>query len=65
MDFQNFTKIQNFWRQLLEFLNILKPTLGSFGPDRFSRFDVFWDKQTPRQASYIYLWIKELKNREK
>jgi len=32
-----------------------------FGPDRFSRFDVYWiqtdrqtNKQTPRQAKFIY-----------
>ena len=28
-----------------------------FGPDRFSRFDVYWiqtDKQTNRQAKFIY-----------
>ena len=33
----------------------------NFGPDRFSRFDVYWiqtnrqtDKQTDRQAKFIY-----------
>ena len=28
-----------------------------FGPDRFSRFDVYWiqtDRQTDRQAKFIY-----------
>ena len=35
-----------------------------FGPDRFSRFDVYWiqtnkqtDKQTNRQAKFIYRYI--------
>ena len=43
-----------------------------FGPDRFSRFDVYWiqtdrqtNKQTDRQAKFIYrlnvLFIKEIK----
>ena len=29
-----------------------------FGPDRFSRFDVYWiqtNKQTDRKAKYIYI----------
>jgi len=36
-----------------------------FGPDRFSRFDVYWiqtnkqtDKQTNRQAKFIYRILK-------
>ena len=31
-----------------------------FGPDRFSRFDVYWiqtNKQTDRQAKFIYRFI--------
>ena len=31
-----------------------------FGPDRFSRFDVYWiqtNRQTDRQAKFIYRWI--------
>ena len=31
-----------------------------FGPDRFSRFDVYWiqtDRQTDRQAKFIYRLI--------
>ena len=44
-------------------LIIQKPSLGhvrfcgKFRPDRFSRFDVYWiqtDKQTDRQAKFIY-----------
>ena len=30
-----------------------------FGPDRFSRFDVYWiltNRQTDRQAKFIYRW---------
>ena len=32
-----------------------------FGPDRFSRFDVYWiqtDRQTDKQTSQIYIYIK-------
>ena len=32
-----------------------------FGPDRFSRFDVYWiktDRQTNRQAKFIYRLIQ-------
>ena len=36
-----------------------------FGPDRFSRFDVYWiqrnkqtNKQTDRQAKFIYRYIR-------
>ena len=38
-----------------------------FGPDRFSRFDVYWiqtDRQTDRQAKFIYRlsrFLEELK----
>ena len=52
--------------KLFKILIIHKPSLGHvrsytiFGPDRISRFDVFWmqtekqtDRQTPRQAKYI------------
>ena len=35
-----------------------------FGPDRFSRFDVYWiqtnrqtDRQTNRQAKFIYIYV--------
>ena len=38
-----------------------------FGHDRFSRFDVYWiqtdrqtNKQTPRQAKFIYRFMKDL-----
>ena len=46
---------------------ILKPSMWSrdvtqkFEPDRFSRFDVYWtqtNKQTDRQAKFIYRYIK-------
>ena len=58
--------IEFWWRQIFEVL-IHKPSLESldipkkFGPDRFSRFDVYWiqtdrqpNKQTDRQAKFIY-----------
>ena len=34
-----------------------------FGPDRFSRFDVYWiqtDKQTDKQTSQIYIQITRI-----
>ena len=55
VDFQNFTKIEECWRQLFVILSIHKPSLGHVrfhtksGPNRFSRFDVYWI-QTDRQA---------------
>jgi len=46
-----------------------KPSLWSrdvpqkFGPDRFSRFDVYWI-QTDRQAKFIYrLWLLRSKDK--
>ena len=58
-----FTKIKNFWTQKFVILSIHKPFLGShlrfhkkFGPDRFSRFDVFWiqtDRHIDKQSLYI------------
>ena len=64
--FENFMKI--CCRQIFKnFLIIHKPCLGhtrphkKFGPDRFSRFDDYWtqtnrhpNRQTPRQAKFIY-----------
>ena len=56
-------KIEFWWRQIFEILIIHKPSLGSLdvpqkiGPDRFSRFDFYWiqtDRQTDRQAKFIY-----------
>ena len=55
-----FSKIKFWWRHIFENSINHKPSLGSrevtqkFGPDRFSRFDVYWNKQTPRQAKFIY-----------
>ena len=58
--------IEFWWRQIFEILMIHKPSLESldvpkkFGPDRFSRFDVYWiqtNKQTNRQAKFIYRWF--------
>ena len=49
--------IEFLWRQIFETLIIHKPSLGSlekFGPDRFSRFDVYWiqtDRQTDKQTN--------------
>ena len=70
MDFQNFKKFNDdriLMETIFEISIIHKPSLGSldvpqkFGPDRFSRFDVYWiqtdrqtDKQTNRQAKFIY-----------
>ena len=60
MDFQNFQK-SNFDRgkflKILLFINLPWDHMMShkkFGPDRFSRFDVYWiqtDKQTNRQTN--------------
>ena len=55
-------------REIFEFLIIHKPFLGwghvrshtKFGPDRFSRFDVYWtqtDGHPNRQVKYIYIKI--------
>ena len=50
--------------QIFVILNIYNlPWVSSnmkFGPDRFSRFNVYWiqiDKQTDRQAMHIYRYI--------
>ena len=63
VDFQNFQK-SNFdggkFLKILSFINLPWDHMMShkkFGPDRFSRFDVYWiqtDKQTDRQAKFIY-----------
>ena len=63
-DFQNFQK-SNFDRgkflKILSFINFPWDHMMShkkFGPDRFSRFDVYWiqtDKQTNKQTSQIYI----------
>ena len=56
--FQNFTKILT---QIFEILIIHKPSLGSrklpqkYGPNHFSRFDVFWN-QTNKQTSKVYIY---------
>ena len=63
VDFQNLMKVEFCWRKIFENLIIHKPSLDhvmshtKFGPDRFSRFDVYWiqtKKQTDRQAKFIY-----------
>ena len=61
MDFQNFQK-SNFDRgkflKIFSSINLPRDHMMShkkFGPDRFSRFDVYWvqtDKQTDRQAKF-------------
>ena len=56
-------KIKICWRQIFEILTIyitfpgdmLSPT-QNLGPDRFSRFDVYWI-QTNRQTSKVYKYI--------
>ena len=68
MDFQNFQK-SNFdggkFLKIWSFINLPRGHESShkkFGPDRFSRFDVYWiqtnrqtDKQTNRQTSQIFI----------
>ena len=51
MDFQNFQK-SNFVRG--KYLKTRKPQ--KFGPDRFSRLDVYWI-QTDRQAEFIQISV--------
>ena len=61
-------EIEFCWRQFFEILIIHKPSLGSreipqkIGPDRVSRFDVYWiqtDKQTNKQAKFIYRYCRD------
>ena len=62
VDFENLLEIEFCWRQIFVILIIHKPSLGhvmshtKFGPDRFSRFNVYWikqtDKQTEKQSKY-------------
>ena len=68
MDFQNFQK-SNFDRgkflKILSFINLHWDHMMShkkFGPDRFSRFDVYWiqtDRQTDKQTDKPNLYIDE------
>jgi len=62
-----FTKLKTFETHFFKFLSFINLTCGhvmshkKFGPDRFSRFDVYWiqtDKQTDSQAKFIYRWKK-------
>ena len=66
-DFQEinfFTKLKTFKTHFFKFLSFINLPCGhvmshkKFGPDRFSRFDVYWiqtDRQkTNRQAKFIY-----------
>ena len=61
-----FTKLKTLKTHFLKFLSFINLPCGhvmshkKFGPDRFSRFDVYWvqtDKQTDRQTSQIYIQI--------
>jgi len=58
--FSTFNKNKVCWRQIFEILIIYKPSLGTcevpqkIGPDRFTRFDVYWI-QTDKQSIYIYI----------
>ena len=69
--FKNFTKIKTFKHKFLKFLLFINLPWGyvmshkKFGPDRFSRFDVYWiqtnrqtNRQTDRQAKFIYRWLE-------
>jgi len=69
-DFQEFNlfyKLKTFKTHFLKFLSFINLPCGhvmshkKFGPDRFSRFDVYWiqtnrqtDRQTDKQTSQIY-----------
>ena len=67
MDFQNFQKSNFDGGKFLKIRSSINLPWGhvmshkKFGPDRFSRFDVYWiqtnkhpNKQTDRQAKIIY-----------
>ena len=56
------------FKKMLSFINLPcghVMTHKNYGPDRFSRFDVYWiqtNKQTPRQTSQIYIlntWFRD------
>ena len=58
VDFQNLMKIEFCWRLIFKILITHKPfpcharSYTKFGPDRFSRFDVYWI-QTDRQTEKV------------
>ena len=58
-EFKFFTKLKTFKTYFFKFLSFINLPCGQvmshkkFGPDRFSRFDVFGYKQTDRQAKFI------------
>ena len=65
-EFKFFTKLKTFKRHFLKFLSFINLPCGhvmshkKFGPDRFSRFDVYWiqtNKQTPKQTDKPNLYI--------
>ena len=66
LDFQNFQK-SNFVRgKFLKIQSSINLSWGhtrshtKCGPDRFSRFDVYWiqtDRQSDRQAKFIYRYL--------
>ena len=61
--YTHFLNIEICWRQIF----IYTRSHTKFGPDRLSRFDVYWiqtNKQTPRQTDrqYIYIDIDEYKD---
>ena len=58
-----FTKLKHLKHIFIKFLSFINLPCGhvmshkKFGPDRFSRFDVYWiqtNGQTDRQAKFIY-----------
>ena len=66
MDFQDFIKIEFWWRPIFEILNVHKLKHSKFGPDRFSRFaEVYWIqtniwKQKKHQSNIVcYIWEYE------
>ena len=72
VDFQNFQKSNFWWRQIFENLIIHKPSTWSharsrkkFGPDRSSRFDLYWiqtNRQTDKPNLYIEVELKKIVN---
>ena len=68
--FYNFLQKKNFKHNFFKFLSFVNLPCGhvmshkKFGPDRFSRFDVYWiqtNKQTPKQTDKPNLYIDSSK----
>ena len=57
--FCGFKKNSRIFKKLNFFTNVMSHK--KFGPDRFSRFDVYWiqtNRQTDRQAKLIYRYAR-------